>query len=59
MKALIENLVTVFSFDIVRLRERLAQIDDPNLRLAMITFTLLSDSVRFVLITCIFALVII
>lgn len=55
MKGLIENVVTVVSFDIVRLRERLAAIDDPDMKLVMIVFTLLSDAVRFALITSIFA----
>lgn len=57
MKALFDTLVTFASFDLVRLRGRLAEIDDPDMRLAMIVFTLLSDAVRFFLITCLFALV--
>lgn len=59
MKALIDTVVTFASFDLVRLRERLAAIDDPDMRLAMIVFTLLSDAVRFALITCLFALVLV
>lgn len=59
MKELIGTLTTVATFDIVRLRGRLAKIDDPDMRAALVIFTLLADGVRFFLITCLFALVLI
>ena len=59
MKGLVDNIATFASFDVVRLRRRLADIDDPDARSAMVVFTLLADGVRFFLITCLFSLVLI
>jgi hypothetical protein len=59
MKELTDTLITFATFDIVRLRARLAKIDDPDMRAALVIFTLLADGVRFFLITCLFALVLI
>jgi len=59
MKEFTDTLITFATFDIVRLRGRLAKIDDPNMRAALVIFTLLADGVRFFLITSLFALVLI
>ncbi|MCZ6862929.1 MAG: hypothetical protein O7I42_22130 [Alphaproteobacteria bacterium] len=59
MKELTDTLITFATFDIVRLRGRLAKIEDPDMRAALVIFTLLADGVRFFLITCLFALVLI
>ncbi len=59
MKEFTDTLITFATFDIVRLRGRLAKIDDPDMRAALVIFTLLADGVRFFLITSLFALVLI
>lgn len=59
MKELIRTLATFATFDIVRLRGRLAKIEDPDMRAALVIFTLLADGVRFFLITTLFAMVLI
>ena len=47
MKGFLDTFATMASFDIVRLRERLTRIEDPDMRSAMVVFTLLADAVRF------------
>jgi hypothetical protein len=59
MKEFTDTLITFATFDIVRLRGRLAKIEDPDMRAALVIFTLLADGVRFFLITSLFALVLI
>lgn len=59
MKEFTDTLITFATFDITRLRGRLAKIEDPDMRAALVIFTLLADGVRFFLITCLFALVLI
>jgi len=58
MKGLIDIVVTLFGFDIVRLRQRLSNLDDPRTRGVLILFTMLADTIRFFVVTCLFVLAI-
>jgi len=46
----------IFGFDLLRLRERLAGIENEDVRALLIVFSMLADALRFVAVTCLFAL---
>ncbi len=56
MRAVLDNAVTFVSFDIVKLRDRLHEIEDPGDRTNLVVLTLVADAARFFFITCLFTL---
>jgi hypothetical protein len=56
MRKAIDIAVHIFSFDLLQLRERLAGIENPDMRALLIVFSMLADALRFVAVTCLFAL---
>ena len=56
MRKAIDIAVHIFSFDLLLLRERLAGIENQDVRALLIVFSMLADALRFVAVTCLFAL---
>jgi hypothetical protein len=56
MRMVSDIVVHIFSFDLLLLRERLARIEDQDMRALLIVFSMLADALRFVAVTCLFAL---
>ncbi|MDH3235962.1 MAG: hypothetical protein OEQ29_20760 [Alphaproteobacteria bacterium] len=46
----------ILGFDLLRLRERLAGVENEDVRALLIVFSMLADALRFVALTCLFAL---
>jgi hypothetical protein len=57
MTFIIDILSSLFSFDIIKLAARLDTLEDRKNQILLVLFTLLSDSIRFFLVTCIFFLI--
>ena len=57
MTLIINILSSLFSFDIIKLSARLDALEDRKNQILLVLFTLLSDSIRFFLVTCIFFLI--
>jgi len=57
MSFVIDILSSLFSFDIVKLSARLDTLEDRKTQILLVLFTMLADSIRFFLVTCIFVLV--
>jgi hypothetical protein len=57
MRKAIDIAVHIFSFDLLLLRERLAGVENQDMRALLIVFSMLADALRFVAVTCLFALV--
>ncbi|MEJ2121678.1 MAG: hypothetical protein P8Z76_13425 [Alphaproteobacteria bacterium] len=57
MTLIIDILSSLFSFDIIKLSARLDALEDRKNQILLVLFTLLSDSIRFFLVTCIFFLI--
>jgi hypothetical protein len=56
MRRAIDIAGQIFSFDLLQLRARLAGVDNHDVRALLIVFSLLADALRFVAVTCLFAL---
>jgi len=56
MRRAVDIAVHIFSFDLLLLRERLAGIENQDMRALLIVFSMLADALRFVAVTCLFAL---
>jgi hypothetical protein len=56
MRKAIDIAVHIFSFDLLLLRERLAGVENQDMRALLIVFSMLADALRFVAVTCLFAL---
>jgi len=52
MRALLTDLLALVSFDIVKLPGRLRGIDSEGERATMVMFTMIADSVRFFMVVC-------
>lgn len=57
MTFIIDILVSLFSFDIVKLSARLDALEDRKNQILLVFFTLLADTIRFFLVTCLFVLI--
>jgi len=57
MSFVIDILSSLFSFDIVKLGTRLDTLEDRKNQILLVLFTLLADTIRFFLVTCIFVLI--
>lgn len=57
MSFVIDILSSLLSFDIVKLSARLDTLEDRKTQILLVLFTMLADSIRFFLVTCIFVLV--
>lgn len=57
MSFVIDILASLLSFDIVKLGERLDALEDRKTQILLVLFTMLADTIRFFLVTCIFVLV--
>ena len=51
-------LASLFGFDIVKLNARLDTLEQRKDQILLVLFTLLADTIRFFLVTCIFVLII-
>ncbi len=58
MRAILDNAAIFISFDIVKLPDRLRLIKDSGARTNLVILTLVADSIRFFIITCLFTLLI-
>jgi hypothetical protein len=56
MRKAIDIAGRIFGFDLLRLRERLAGVENEDMRMLLIVFSMLADALRFVAVTCLFAL---
>jgi hypothetical protein len=57
MTLIIDILTSLFSFDIIKLGARLDTLEDRKNQILLVLFTLVSDSIRFFLVTCLFFLI--
>ncbi|HUT50430.1 MAG TPA: hypothetical protein VM325_13905 [Alphaproteobacteria bacterium] len=57
MRKTIDIAGRILGFDLLRLRERLAGMENEDLRALVIVFSMLADALRFVALTALFALV--
>lgn len=57
MTFVVDILASLFGFDIVKLNARLNTMEDRKQQVLLVLFTLLADTIRFFLVTCIFVLI--
>ena len=57
MSFVTDILASLFGFDIVKLSQRLDTIEDRKNQILLVLFTLLADTIRFCLVTCLFILI--
>jgi len=57
MSFVVNILASLFGFDIVKLGQRLDTIEDRKNQILLVLFTLLADTIRFLLVTCLFILI--
>jgi hypothetical protein len=57
MTFIVDILASLFGFDIVKLGARLDTMEDRKSQVLLVLFTLLADTIRFFLVTCIFVLI--
>ena len=55
MRAVLSDIVTALTFDIVLLPGRLRRLDDPSERATRMVLTVISDAARCFVATCIYA----
>ncbi len=55
MRAVLSDIVTALTFDIVLLPGRLRRIDDSGERATLMVLTFLSDAARCFVVTCVYA----
>lgn len=58
MRKAIDIAGQIFGFDLLRLRGRLAGVENEDVRALLIVFSVLADALRFVAVTCLFALLV-
>jgi hypothetical protein len=59
MRKAIDIAGLIFGFDLLRLRGRLAGVENADIRALVIVFSMLADALRFVALTALFALVLV
>jgi hypothetical protein len=50
-------LASLFGFDIVKLSARLDTLEDRKHKIVLVLFTLMADTIRFFVVTCLFVLI--
>jgi len=56
MRRTIDIAGRILGFDLLRLPGRLEGVENPDMRALVIVFSMLADAMRFVAVTCLFAL---